>query len=337
MALPFDSENFVSSLQKKKATVLRIETEDMVKRFGLDAIVTYNLTLKEFLRRDEAERRWHSLHTNLFSKNFECGVHVVERAPTTGRLHWHGATVLKSHEDVRTGFDWDSYWMWKAENIKGRSARLGLKKKLMRKVMANATDGLRHAQGILSIKALNKYGFGHAHVVPIQKNCEAFAFYIAKYLSKKPSEKALEFKEEDKGRRSFRIWGKPRACDIRHSPNTERAAEWRKRVRFAGKIIGELVNGEAWSHDDFAKNMGKRWCYYMKPWISGIPIKYINYREYTTFELMQSLAAGRSAPREGYPEGSCPWYVRGRNNEQRIIGDFMAWYTNKDFKVDFGS
>lgn len=331
MRLEFDKENFVSSLQKKKATVLRMETDDMVNRFGVDAIVTYCLTLKEFLSRDEAERRWHSLHTNLFSQEFECGVHVVERAPTSGRLHWHGATVLKSHEDVRTGFAWDPYWKWKSEVQKGRTANRGLKRKLMREVMEHATDGLRKVHGILSPKALAKYGFGHAHVTPIQKNAEAFAFYMAKYLSKKPSEKAQGYKEEDKGRRSFRIWGKKRVCDVRHSPNTERSANWRKRVRFAGQIIGELVNGEAWSHDDFANNMGKRWCYYMKPWISGIPIKYINYRENTTFELMQSLAAGRSDPCEGFPEGRSPWYVCGRNNEQRIMTDFMSWYTNKDF------
>jgi len=331
MASDIHCENFVSALQKKKATVLRMETEDMVKRFGLDAIVTYTLTTKEFLDRDQFETQWHSLHTNVMRHEFDCGSHVVDRSPTTGRLHAHGTTVLKSHEDVRTGFNWDPYWEWHAQIRKGARANKGLKRKHMRECMKNATEGLRRAQRILSPAALGKYGFGHALVVPVQKNAEAYAFYMAKYLSKPKSEKALEFAEEDKGRRSFRIWGKPRVCDVRHSPNTERASKWRKRVEFAGKVIGELVNGAAWSHDDFSNNMGKRWCFYLKPWISGIPIKYINFREYTTFELMMQLEAGNSEPCEGFPHGRAPWYVNGRNNERRIMMDFVSWYTRKEF------
>jgi hypothetical protein len=195
----------------------------------------------------------------------------------------------------------------------------------MRKAAKNATEGLRRCWGILSIPRLKKYGFGQAHVVPIHKNAKAYATYQAKYLSKPMSEKALEFAEQDKGRRSYRVWGKTRVASIQHTPVTRRSEEWRKRVKFAGKVIGELVNGKPWSHDEFSENMGRRWCYYLKPWISGIPIKYINARETASFATMLSVPDGRVDERS-------PWYVRGCNNEQRIIWDFMNWYNGTDFK-----
>jgi len=59
---PTDSENerseWVSSTRKKKATVLRLEVNDMIQRHGVDAVVTFNLTFSEFLRRKECERRF---------------------------------------------------------------------------------------------------------------------------------------------------------------------------------------------------------------------------------------------------------------------------------------
>ena len=320
-----DSANFVSGIQKKKATVLRKETEDLVRRFGIDAIVTYTLTLKDFLDRDESERRWHSLHANIFRAEFDCGIHVVERAPTTGRLHWHGTTVLKSHEDVRTGFDFEAYDAWCLESKKGLRANRGTKKSLMRKVARNVTPGLRRCWKILSIPKLSKYGFGQAHVVPIKKNAEAYATYQAKYLSKPMSAKALEYAAQDKGRRSYRIWGKPRVCSIHHTPVTRQSEKWRRRVKFAGKVIGELVNGYAWDHDEFQKHMGRRWCFYLKPWISGIPIKYIECRDVASFEDLARIPDGRV-------DWKAPWYVAGRNCERNITMEFMSWYSKESFK-----
>ena len=86
---PTEPENvaskWVSGTSKKKATVLRLEMQDMAKTHGLYAVVTFTLTFADRPNRKEAERRFHSLHTNIIRKNFQCGLHVCERSGR-GRL-----------------------------------------------------------------------------------------------------------------------------------------------------------------------------------------------------------------------------------------------------------
>lgn len=269
--------------------------------------------------RDECNRRFKSLHTNLFRKIFQCGVHVVERSDS-GRLHIHGAAILKSAADVRTGFDIDAYAQWQVEQSKASKGNLGRRKALTRKFGLNATPALKEIWKLMSPKQMKKYGFGLAHVVPILKNIDAAAVYFAKYLSKGAPTCAKDYAEEDKGARSYRVWGKKRVASIHHSPNTVNSWKWRRRVEFAGKVLGELVQGEAYGHEDFTKWLGKRWCFHLKPWISGIPLAYIKHREYLTLEDMQSYCE------------HMPSMKKGANYEKWLIDEYLSFFHSDNMR-----
>tara|TARA_Y100000588_G_scaffold383265_1_gene472256 strand:+ start:100 stop:1200 length:1101 start_codon:yes stop_codon:yes gene_type:complete len=307
-------KQWVSGIQKRKATVLRIEVLDMIEKHGIDSVVTWTLSLSEFLNRDEMERRFHSLQTRKFKKIFKCGVHVVERAPRTGRLHLHGACVMRNGEDVRTGFDFDKYEEWRRENEKGREANLGRKKALSRAFAKDATSALRDLWKEFSPDKMKRYGFGQAHLVPVRKNGEAFAFYMAKYLSKVDDDNAWKYRHEDKGKRSYRVWGKGRVCSIHHSPNTVQSWKWRRRVEFAGKVLGENFGNGPWSHEDFTNNCGPRWCFHLKPWITGIPMNYIKWRT-ETFSFNEAKAFTMM---DGFKAGIA--------NEQRLIDEYVSFF-----------
>tara|TARA_Y100000588_G_scaffold386907_1_gene483489 strand:+ start:193 stop:1293 length:1101 start_codon:yes stop_codon:yes gene_type:complete len=310
-------KQWIPGIQKKKATVLRLEVLDMIEKHGIDSVVTWTISLSEFLNREEMERRFHSLQTRKFKKLFKCGVHVVERAPRTGRLHLHGACVMRNAEDVRTGFDFDKYEEWRKENEKGRAANLGRKKALSRAFAKDATPALRDLWKEFSPANMKRYGFGQAHLVPVRKNGEAFAFYMAKYLSKVEDENAWKYREEDKGKRSYRVWGKRRVCSIHHSPNTVNSWKWRRRVEFAGKVLGENFGTGAWSHDDFRENCGPRWCFHLKPWITGFPMSYIKHRT-AHFSLNECKELSHIT---GFKEGAA--------NEDRLIAEYLSFFRDE--------
>ena len=315
---PTDSENerseWVSSTRKKKATVLRLEVNDMIQRHGVDAVVTFNLTFSEFLRRKECERRFHSFQTNVLRKIAQEGMQVFERS-SKGRPHYHGALVLKGAPDVRTGFDFDSYDLWAKLKSERSRGNLGQLKALSASYAKNATPALRSLWKTLSPKRMKAYGFGMAHVVPVRKNGEAFAVYMAKYLSKNPEGKAKDFAEDDKGHRSYRIWGKKRVANIHHSPNTKNSWKWRRRVEFTAKVLGEITRGRPYTHDEFTFYLGPRWCFHLKPWIIGLPMSYIKNREWGTHSEMKR-----------YGELGMPEMKKGANHEQWLIDEYLRFF-----------
>lgn len=306
-------KEWIPAAQKKKATVMRLEMADMAKVHGIDSVVTYMLSFPTRIERKEAERRYHSLHTNLFRKIFQCGLHVIERS-NSGRLHFHGAAVLHGAEDVRTGFDIDSYMEWQAEQQKGSKGNLGRKKALTRAFGLNATPALKEIWKKMAPAQMKKYGFGLAHVVPILKTPEAAAIYFAKYLSKGKPDSAWAYKEEDKGRRSVRYWGKRRVASVHHSPNTKNSWKWRRRVEFAAKVIGETTRGYAYTHDEFTEYLGKRWCFHLGPWFRDIPLTYIKHRKTVDLATMVSMAP------------HWPMCKKGSDMERWLLQEYLKFF-----------
>ena len=308
-----EPSGWIPAIRKKKATVLRHEIEDMVTQDGVNSVVTLTLSFAKFLGRAEAMKRWHSLSANLLLKRFKSWVWVIERAPKSGRLHFHVAAVLKGAQDVRTGFDFDAYDEWKVENQKASKANLGRKKALSRQFAKNATPDLRGLWHLMRPETMKKYGFGIAHIVPIKKNGEAFAFYMAKYLSK-PTETVERYLIEDKGHRSYGVCGKRRVASIHHSPVTKRARAWRRRVEFTALVLGEVVLGRSFTHDELAKYCGPRWCYHFKPWMSDVPLSYIRNRARFGHSLVRNKLY------------DFPQMGKGLRAEDAMVSTFLDFY-----------
>ena len=315
-----EPSGWVPAIRKKKATVLRHEIADMVKLYGVNSVVTLTLSFPKFMERKEAMKCWHSLSANLMAKTFTCWVWVIERAPTTGRLHLHVGAVLKGGQDVRTGFDFDAYGEWKVENQKASKANLGRKKALSRQFAKNATPDLRGLWRLMRPETMKKYGFGIAHIVPIKKNGEAFAFYMAKYLSK-PTETVERYLIEDKGHRSYGVCGKRRVASIQHSPVTKRARAWRRRVEFTALVLGEVALGRSFTHDELAQYCGPRWCYHLKPWITHVPLSYIRTRARFGHSLVKNTLF------------DFPHMGQGLRAEDALVSSFLAFYNGDGRKI----
>jgi hypothetical protein len=200
---------------------------------------------------------------------FVCGVTVFERS-AVGRPHYHLVGVLRDPDaDIRTGFSFEAYnayldlqkKYYKTKD-KGDWARMKNGAKAYGKTV---NEQLRELwNGPLSSKALAKYGMGIAHAVPV-KSPAAVAVYYAKYLTK-DSVGGEKFKEEDKGARTYRIWGKRRRkITLNHTPVNDHTRLYWKRLRYVAYQLGFL------DYSDYARVVGPRWYHYLGDYIQDVP------------------------------------------------------------------
>jgi hypothetical protein len=257
--------------QKKRATVIRIELEDIVEKYALGRLVCITLTFqgRAAPSRSECERMYHSFYNNVLSKLFVCGVTVFERS-NKGRPHYHLVGVLMDEAaDIRTGWDFEAYnaytdlqrQYFKTKD-KGDWARM---MNAAKSYGGSANDELRELwDGPLSQESLAKYGMGIAHAVPV-KSPAAVAVYYAKYLTK-DSPGGEKFKEEDKGARTYRIWGKRRRkITLQHTPVNDASRLFWKRLNYVAYQLGLD------SYGDYARVVGPKWYYYFGDHIQDIP------------------------------------------------------------------
>lgn len=150
----------------KACMTLRMNVEALVDAFGLERIGFLTLTLPDHLdwwSNDdwkEARRRFKSLNDGYLRRmGFSNYISVVE-PQASGRIHWHLVLVLL--EDIRTGVAFDEF-------DRGNYQSAG-------KYLRSLWKDLR--------RILPRYGFGRHELMPIRKDKEAMAHYVAKYLNK---------------------------------------------------------------------------------------------------------------------------------------------------------
>lgn len=258
--------------QKKRATVIRVELEDIVQNYDLGRLVCVTLTFlgRSPPTRSECEKMYHSYYTNVLSKLFVCGVTVFERS-SVGRPHYHLVGVLRDESaDMRTGFSFEAYnayldlqkAYWKNKKDKSAWARMKNGAKSYGKTVNSSLRELWN--GPLSSETLKKYGMGIAHAVPV-KTPQAVAVYYAKYLTK-DSPMGYKFEEEDKGARTYRIWGeRRRKITLQHTPVTDATRLFWKRLHYVAYQLGFQEYGQ------FSEVVGPRWYYYLGDHIQDIP------------------------------------------------------------------
>ncbi len=220
--------------QRSSAQRLILEVQSMVRKWGLERLGMLTLGFEDPPPKTikEASRRFNSLATNAkFSHRYQAWVAVIERAPKTGRLHFHLVVVM--HGDIRTGF--------KHEEIKCKN-------------YSSACKLLRDEWAFLR-KNVTKYGFGgYVQLTPVRTDVDSFAGYLAKYLVKQ-----FGSRSGDKGARLVRY---SKGWKTVHGPFTwigerKRKIEAEKRLREMGEIF--KFDGEAGAE----RIWGRRWKYHL--------------------------------------------------------------------------
>lgn len=206
----------------------------MVRKWGLEKLGMLTLGFEDPAPKTikEASRRFNSLATNAkFSQRYQAWIAVIERAPKTGRLHFHLVVVM--HGDIRTGFDHEA---------------------IKRRDYSSAGRLLRDEWAFLR-KNVVKYGFGgYVQLTPVRTDVDSFAGYLAKYLVKQ-----FGSRRGDKGARLVRYskgW-KTVHGSFSWIGDRERKIEASKRLEELGKLFG--FDGETGAE----RIWGRRWKYHL--------------------------------------------------------------------------
>lgn len=204
----------------------------MVRKWGLEKLGMLTLGFEDPPPKTikEASRRFNSLATNAkFSQRYQGWIAVVERAPKTGRIHFHLVVVMPG--DIRSGFD--------HEAIKRRDYSSACM------LLEDEWAFLRHN--------VTKYGFGgYVQLTPVKADVDSFAGYLAKYLVKQ-----FGTRRGDKGARLVRYskgwktvygafsWVGERKRKIEAQRRLE---EMGKTFGFDGEFGAERIWGPRWKY-----------------------------------------------------------------------------------------
>lgn len=247
--LPFH----LTGSQRKTAYALEKNVATLISEAGLECCGFLTLTVgdegadgfEQVWDSKESSKRIDSLRRGLLAELFPRAVVVTERHKS-GAIHFH--LIVETCEDIRTGFDFDSF-------LAARNARKAgwIDREAEERYQASASEPLRRLWSILR-ERLPSYGFGRAELTPIYKTGEAVSRYVSKYVEKNLFNRLAE----DKGKKLVRYHG----FKGRHlKPNdfawaTPRAAAWRGKAAMLAGMVGA-------THATVSAAFGPRWSFRM--------------------------------------------------------------------------
>jgi hypothetical protein len=268
----------LSPFRRKSRLRLIIAVEWLVRKYGLNHVGMLTLTFgvpgsgkgseETRVLREKAkdlefvQKRWHSFATHIVSKRYDDWVCVLE---THRDGVWHFHVVVATKIDIRTGTD--------IETLSNYSlpAWMRSRKQLRSDALAAEWTELR--------KICCKYHFGRSQLLPIKKNGEAVARYVAGYLSK-------SWARVPPGRKSRLVRfsrGLSGSISMRFSPNTLGNLIYRTRLKLAASMLPFD------RYDDFEDYLGPRWHCYLGDVIATIPVPLV----FAKGEFESGLAAKR--------------------------------------------
>lgn len=225
--------NKLTGGHKRMAFVLAYEIQGLARQFGIEKLGFLTLTFADRVHDiREAQKRFHSLNTNVLRGRYSRAIGVWERQKS-GRLHFHLVVVLGA--DIRSGFDFGAI-----ERCDYRSASRALR-----------------SEWAFWRKTAPLYGFGRTELLPIKSTGEGIARYVGKYVSKHIGQRD----DEDKGARVVRFIGfKPcdRLASARFAWVTENSWLWRQKLAAYARRIG------AKDTDALKRIFGPRWAYLLQ-------------------------------------------------------------------------
>ena len=225
----------------------------MVDRVGIDTVGVLTLTFPRKTSRQEAQRKWHSLWTNEFSRRYGQTIKVFERH-RNGAIHYH--LIVELSNDIRRGFDWVAFETAKAlYETQGKSSGF---LKHRNAYIASANRHLKSEWKYLR-NTLKKYGFGRHELLPIRRDAIAVGRYMAKALTQPRL-------PEDKGIRRVAYLNGSKSSTSQWSWNTPWTWVWRKK-------LAEWAQREGCtSPDDIRAKYGPRWAWHKRDEIMSITL-----------------------------------------------------------------
>ena len=300
--------------RKKQADALTENVKWLAETFGPERIGFLTLTLGDVdaggrycnLRdRKEAQRRFHSLLTNVIVKRYPCGVTVTERH-WNGGIHFHLDVVCPV--DIRGNIDFAACFPRKTASGKP----------LYPPDYSTANDAIKREWAFWR-RTAKQYGFGRHQLQPMRETPEALGRYLGGYLSKDWENRL----PEDKGARCVRYFGhwqktarKPgQPCQA--PPNasrfgwlTPRAKAWRELVKQV--VIVLKYKGAKISEDNIKDIIGPKWA-----WKIGKLFEAVRFEvgDWQTEAVRVAIAEhnlkvqSRWLAGDGDPVRSCWWHV----------------------------
>jgi len=216
--------------RKKQADALTENIKWLAQTFGQERIGFLTLTLgdvdaggryRNLRDRKKAQRRFHSLLTNVLAPRYQCGVTITERHVNLG-IHFHLAVVCAA--DIRGQIDFAA--CFPPKGFQG--------KPLYKADYSTANNAIKREWAFWRHMA-KFYGFGRHQLQPMRANGAALGRYLGAYL-RKDWEHRLP---QDKGARCVRYFG--------HWSNQVRTAGQRRKAPPNGCRFGWLTpNARAW-------------------------------------------------------------------------------------------
>ena len=243
----------LSPYHKRVAETIQLNVQYLAERYGIERIGFLTLTFAEFVKLQEAQRRWNSCATNFLREEFVEYMMIAEFT-RRGWVHYHLLVVCK--EDIRTGFDFTAQYLATSPSY---AHMIKERRQWTKKYATAAAPYLRALWKRLRAK-LKVYGFGRHELLPIKKTGLAVAYYVGKYVSKC----VINRRPEAKGARFVRYSQGWKTASVHFAWVTTRSWLWRKKVGILAKQLGAVDT------DDLQRLCGKHWAYHMKDHIMGL-------------------------------------------------------------------
>jgi hypothetical protein len=282
---------------RKKMFAIRSRIEWMVAEYGIERVGLQTLTIRENVTdRKEFNRRFKSLATNVFPKIYQDWLRVFERQQ---RGAWHAHVVVVTKLDIRTGCNVAALNQLLKDNKERKITKgvyyAGIQRLASPNLRAIWKEfrrlcGVREFKARRNSKGRRYYKFDACHLLPIISTPQAMAMYVSKYIAK-----AFENRRaEDKGMRLVGCSkGVSRVCSERFAWADGAGSLWRTKLA----IVGEMLRFD--STDDFAKSLGPKWAYHLRPVIELLVLPH-----YATMKLARADGWDLVNTRDGSP---WPW------------------------------
>jgi hypothetical protein len=257
---------------RKKSFSIEDRIRWMKNKYGHEHLGFQTLTVRENLTDGrELNRRFKSLTRNVFPRLYEDWLRVYERQK---RGAWHIHLVVALKADIRTGGNAQALdQLLKAKkdgNISKAAYYAGLQKHASPALRAIWKEyrrlcGLREFKHRRESQGKRYYKFDASHLLPVIGTPEGLAAYVSKYISKGFENR----RPEDKGMRlvgcSKRVAA---ACSERFTWAKGAGSLWRLKMPILAGMIGFKTS------DDFARRLGPKWAYHVKPMVEMLMLPY---------------------------------------------------------------
>jgi hypothetical protein len=310
-----DEENRpVPGPRKKQADALTENIKWLAVTFGKEHIAFLTLTLgdkdaggryRNLRNRKEAQRRFHSLLTNVIAKRYKCGVTITERH-RNGGIHFHLAVVCA--DDIRGEIDFAA--CFPSKDFWGKPVH--------KADYSTANDAIKREWAFWR-RTAKFYGFGRHQLQPMRENGEALGRYLGAYLSKDWENRL----PEDKGARCVRYFGHwsaqarklkerrkapPQSC--RFGWLTARAQAWREMVKQTVTVL--KYKGVKITQENIKDIAGAKWAWKLGKLFESVRFEIGDWQSEAVRETIGEhnfKVEVRWLSGGGDPARSCWWHV----------------------------